>query len=188
VKRRGLSIYARTLLNISAAIFAVFLILALVYGTVYNVSTSNQRQEELRRYAQELAILTERRMDVAHITFVTGDITGYISFATRSTGAYVWVVNSENEIIYNTGIPSDTIGKLERSGDGVRADFILPEVARNTGHVAYCHRGSQTGFYHLLPNPTIWLVASAPIGTRGDLYTGANRLLCRHCFHKPDTS
>jgi len=83
VKRRGLSIYARTLLNISAAIFAVFLILALVYGTVYNVSTSNQRQEELRRYAQELAILTERRMDVAHTTFVTGDITGYISFATR---------------------------------------------------------------------------------------------------------
>ncbi|HPY64369.1 MAG TPA: HAMP domain-containing sensor histidine kinase [Bacillota bacterium] len=184
MKRRGLSIYARTLLNISAAIFAVFLILALVYGTVYNVSTSNQRQEELRRYAQELAILTERRMDVAHTTFVTGDITGYISFATRSTGAYVWVVNSENEIIYNTGIPSDTIGKLERSGDGVRADFILPEVARNTGHVAYCHRGSQTGFYHLLPNPTIWLVASAPIGTRGDLYTGEVILLRRH---SPDT-
>ena len=184
VKRRGLSIYARTLLTISAAIFAVFLILALVYGTVYNVSTSNQRQEELRRYAQELAILTERRMDVAHTTFVAADITGYISFATRSTGAYIWVVNSENEIIYNTGIPADTIGKLERSGDGVQADFILPEVARNTGHVAYCHRGSQTGFYHLLPNPTIWLVASAPIGTRGDLYTGEVILLRRH---SPDT-
>ncbi len=180
MKRHGLSIYARTLLNISAAILAVFLILAVVYGTVYNVSSSSQRQEELRRYAQELAILTERYMDVSHTTFIVSDITGYIAFATRATGAFVWVVNSDHEIIYNTGMPADTIGKLERSEDGIRADFILPEVARNTGHVAYCHRGSRTGFYHLLPQPTSWLVASAPVGTRGDLYTGEIILLRRH--------
>ncbi len=184
MKPRGLSIYARTLLTISAAIFAVFLILAFVYGTVYNVSTLNQRKEELQRYAQELALLTERRMDVSHTTFTVSDITGYLSFATRSTGAYIWVVNSENEIIYNTGIPADTIGKLERSEDGVRADFVLPEMARNTGHVVYCQRGSQTGFSDLLSDPNSWLVASAPIGTRGDLYTG-EILLIRH--HASDT-
>jgi len=61
--KRGISIYTRTLLTISAAILAVFLVLAIVYGTVYNISTSRQRQEELKRYAQELAYLTERRMD-----------------------------------------------------------------------------------------------------------------------------
>jgi signal transduction histidine kinase len=180
VKPHGLSIYARTLLTISAAILAVFLILAFVYGTVYNVSTLNQRKEELQRYAQELALLTERRMDVSHTTFTVSDITGYLSFATRSTSAYIWVVNSENEIIYNTGIPADTIGKLERSEDGLRADYLLPEEARNTGHVVYCQSGNQTGFYDLLPNPTTWLVASAPIGTRGDLYTGEVLLLRRH--------
>jgi len=180
VKRRGISIYARTLLTTSAAILAVFLVLAIVYGTVYKVSTSKQRQEELTRYAQELALLTERRMDVSLTTFTGSDITGYISFATRSTGAYIWVVNSEKEIIYNTGIPSDTIVKLERGEDDAGGDFILPEVARNEGHVAYCERGSQTGFYDLLSDPASWFVASAPIGTRGDLYTGEVLLFRRH--------
>ncbi len=178
--KRGISIYTRTLLTISAAILAVFLVLAIVYGTVYNISTSRQRQEELKRYAQELAYLTERRMDVSYTTFISSDITGYISFATRSTGAYIWVVNSGREIIYNTGIPVDTIGELEKNEEGVHADYNLPETACNDGRSVYCRRGSQTSFSSLLPSSSTWLVASAPIGSIGDLYTGEVLLLKRH--------
>lgn len=177
---RRLSLYTRTLLTISAAILVIFVALALIYGTIYSYSSWQQRQEELKRNAAELATLTENRMDAAHITFTSADITGHISFAARSTTAFVWVVNVNGEIIYHTGIPADTIVLLERTGDDGRGDPILPAEARNSIQAVYCEVGDRTGFSSLLPEASEWLVASAPIGRHGDLYTGEIVLLKRH--------
>ncbi len=177
---RRLSIYTRTLLNISASILLIFLALALIYGTIYSFSAWQQQQEELKRNASELAVLTENRMDAAHITFTSSDITGHISFAARSTTAFVWVVNAEGEILYHTGIPAQTIALLERSDRTGTGDPILPQEARNATHAIYCEAGHRTGFAALLPEASNWLVASAPIGRHGDLYTGEIVLLKRH--------
>jgi signal transduction histidine kinase len=178
VKR--LSIYTRTLLTISAAILVIFLALALIYGTIYSYSSWQQRQEELKRNAIELADLTESRMDAAHTTFTSPDIKGHISFAARSTGSFVWIVNARGEIIHHTGIPLETMLLLERSGSEGRGDPILPQEARNEGHAVFCQAGDKTGFASLLEESAAWLVASAPIGVHGDLYTGEVILLKRH--------
>ena len=82
------SIYARTILTISIAILAIFVVLALIYGSVYSISSNEQRREELRRNAVALSELSARRMDDQRLTFTSSDITGYLSFATRSTGAF----------------------------------------------------------------------------------------------------
>lgn len=174
------SLYTRTLLTISAAILIIFLALALIYGTIYSFSSWQQRQEELKRNASELASLTENRMDAAHTTFTSTDITGHIAFAARSTTAFVWIVNANGEIIYHTGIPSETMLLLERSGTNGTGDPLLPLEARNADLAVYCLAGDQTGFLSLLPEAAEWLVASAPIGRHGDLYTGEVVLLKRH--------
>lgn len=177
--RSRFSIYTRTLLKISAAILIVFLVLAFIYGTIYSLSSASQRKEELRRNAFELSVLTEDRMDAAHLTFTSADITGHIAFAARSTTAFVWIINANAEIIYHTGIPSDTLSKLERSPEGSR-DILLPVEARNQSYAVYCEQGDETGFGPLLTDASSWLVASAPIGKHGDLYTGEVVLLKRH--------
>ena len=177
---RRLSLYTRTLLTISAAILVIFLALALIYGTIYSFSSWQQRQEELKRNASELASLTENRMDAAHTTFTSTDITGHIAFAARSTTAFVWIVNANGEIIYHTGIPSDTMALLERTSSEGTGDPLLPLEARNREQAVFCLAGDQTGYAELLPEAAEWLVASAPIGRHGDLYTGEVVLLKRH--------
>ena len=176
--RHRLSIYARTLLKISLAILVIFIVLALVYGTVYSVSSGLQRKEELKRNAVELSILTENRMDAAHTTFTSSDITGHIAFAARSTTAFVWIVNARGEIIYHTGIPVETMVQLERS-DGTSGDPLLPQEARNNSFSVYCEASDKTGFSSLLPDSSSWLIASSPLGSHGDLYTGEVVLLKR---------
>lgn len=175
--RRRLSIYTRTLLKISAAILIIFIVLAAVYGAVYSISSDFQRKEELRRNAIELSKLTEDRMDAGHTTFTSTDITGHIAFAARSTAAFVWIVNANGAIIYHTGIPADTISQLERSGDLPGGDPLLPAEAQNRSRAVYCEAGAQTGFSSLLPDSAGWLVASSPLGSHGDLYTGEVILL-----------
>ncbi|MDD3418514.1 MAG: HAMP domain-containing sensor histidine kinase [Eubacteriales bacterium] len=174
-----ISIYTRTLLKISAAILVVFLVLAFIYGAIYTLSSASQRKEELRRNAFELSVLTEDRMDATHTTFTSADITGHIAFASRSTTAFVWIINANGEIIYHTGIPADTMAKLDESREGSR-DIVLPLQARNQSHAVYCESGDKTGFETLLTDASSWLVASSPIGKHGDLYTGEVVLLKRH--------
>ncbi len=175
--RRRLSIYARTLLKISAAILVIFIVLATVYGAVYSISSDYQRKEELRRNAVELSNLTEDRMDAGHTTFTSTDITGHIAFAARSTGAFVWIVNAHGAIIYHTGIPADTIAQMERSGELPGGDPLLPTEARNSIRAVYCEAGNKTGFSSLLTDSAGWLIASSPLGVHGDLYTGEVILL-----------
>ena len=129
--KSSLSIYARTLLTISIAILTIFIVLALIYGTVYRISSNEQFREELRRNAIALSELSARRMDDQRLTFTSSDITGYLSFATRSTGAFVWVVNSNGAIIYHTGMPSETMALLPRE-EGGAGDYQLPKETRNT--------------------------------------------------------
>lgn len=179
--RKRLSIYTRTLLIISLSILVIFFVLGFTYGTVYSLSADLQRKEELKRNAVELAWLTENRMDASHLTFTSTDITGHISFAARSTAAFVWVVNANGEIIYHTGIPTETISLLERSPDSdYGGDPLLPAHAQNALHTVYCESADKTGFAELLPDASRWLVASAPIGSHGDLYTGEIILVKRH--------
>ncbi|MGI6157146.1 MAG: ATP-binding protein [Saccharofermentanales bacterium] len=182
--RRRLSIYARTLLTISAAILAIFLVLGFTYGAVYLWASNQQHEEELTRNAVELSYLTENRMDGNYETFTSADVTGYLAFATRSTGAYVWVVNAHGDIIYHTGMPRETMERLERRTASAYSDFILPVDARNGGGATYCDRGEKTGFVDVLPEAKKWLIASAPMGKMGDIYTGEVILLKRH---QPDT-
>ena len=177
---KRLSIYTRTLLTISVSILAIYHVLAITYGTIYSVSANKQRKEELRRNVVELSYLTESRMDAAHTTFSSTDITGHISFAARSTGAFVWVVNANSEIIYHTGIPIETMAQLKRSGTIGGNDPLLPDEARNSSNAVYCDTGDKTGLGYLLPKSSVWLVASSPIGSLGDLYTGEVILLKRH--------
>ncbi|NMA18130.1 MAG: HAMP domain-containing histidine kinase [Clostridiaceae bacterium] len=166
-----LSIYARTILTISIAILAIFVVLALVYGSVYSISSNEQRREELRRNAVALSELSARRMDDQRLTFTSSDITGYLSFATRSTGAFVWVVNANGCIIYHTGMPSETMALLSRE-DGGTGDYQLPEETRNTVRAIYCQTADKTVFNPYLPNASSWLISSAPIDTYGDSYSG----------------
>ncbi|NLZ66903.1 MAG: HAMP domain-containing histidine kinase [Clostridiaceae bacterium] len=177
--KSSLSIYARTLLTISIAILTIFIVLALIYGTVYRISSNEQFREELRRNAIALSELSARRMDDQRLTFTSSDITGYLSFATRSTGAFVWVVNSNGAIIYHTGMPSETMALLPRE-EGGAGDYQLPKETRNTVRALYCQPANKTVFEPYLPNASSWYVSSAPIDTYGDSYSGEVLLMKSH--------
>ncbi len=134
MKNWRLSLYGRALLKLTLGILVIFIVLALVYTSIFTVATRRQRAEDLARNSTEIANLTSRYLSFGEVISVSREATNYWSFAARSTGALVWIVNSAGEIIYTTGVPEYALTKLERSSDNY---LLLPEELLNYDKIAH---------------------------------------------------
>lgn len=170
-----LSIYTRTIIRISLAILAVFVVLGIVYAAIFTYSSHRVRAEDLKRNATEMASLTERFVAVLDIDSIPRELTGYWSFGARSTGALLWVVGSDGELIYSTGIPERTLEQLDRNE--TNGLLVLDPQLMNPEEQAYSKSAYNTGFRSYLNQPKNWLVASCPLSPHRSRYMGEIILL-----------
>lgn len=175
--KHRLSIYGRTFVSISLAILIIFAFLAVAYTSIYTASSKRLRLDELERNSNEIADLTARHMPESGRIFVTAEVTGYWAFAARSTGAIVCIIDGNNRIVYDTGLPANLVEQLEY--DSTDRYYILPDELANRGRSSYSRTAEETGLNAYLPDPDSWLVASSPLPSYTRVYAG-EVLLLRH--------
>ncbi len=163
------SVYARTVILLTLAILLVFSILGITYYGIVSMETTNQQRTRLLDSAEAIADLVSDNLDdLGNIT--DPNIASYVSFAARSTGALVWVVNDRGEIVLHTGIPSHVASDLESSGDGY---YILPrtyQVTRGIGTSGISIGGTFRGLFE--SSSFNWLSAAWPIPSVTGIYRG----------------
>ncbi|MDD2426488.1 MAG: HAMP domain-containing sensor histidine kinase [Eubacteriales bacterium] len=177
-----LSIYGRTLVSISLAILIIFSVLAVVYTSISSATSKQLRLDDLERNANELADLTARHMQEGGRIFITAEVSGYWTYAARSTGAIVCIIDGNNHIVYDTGLPAYLVEQLEY--DVAERYFVLPNELTNRGRSNYSSAAEQTGLNEYLDDSSSWLVASSPLPSYTRVYTG-EVLLLRHL--RPDS-
>ncbi|NLV99098.1 MAG: HAMP domain-containing histidine kinase [Clostridiaceae bacterium] len=180
--KHRLSIYGRTFVSISLAILIIFAFLAVAYTSISSASSKQLRLDELERNSNEIADLTARHMSAGGRVFVTSEVTGYWTFAARSTGAIVCIIDGDNRIVYDTGLPANLLEQLEY--DSAERYYILPDELTNRGGRSYSCTASDTGLKDYLPDSASWLAASSPLPGYTRVYTG-EVLLLRHT--RPDS-
>lgn len=179
---RRMSIYGRTFIRISLAILIIFSVLAVVYTSISSATSKQLRLDDLERNANEIADLTARHMPESGRIFVTAEVTGYWAFAARSTGAIVCIVDGNNRIVYDTGMPSYLVDQLEY--DTVERYFILPNEVTNRERSSYSSVAEETSLTEYLHDSDSWLVASSPLSSYTRVYAG-EVLLLKHL--RPDS-
>jgi signal transduction histidine kinase len=165
------SIYARTVVQLTMAILVVFLVLGLVYYTIVSQTNVRQQADKLLNAARAIATTIAVNLDSSgEISNV--QVSSYVNFTARSSGAIVWIVNHNGEIILQTGIPASVLSELDRSARGY---YVLPEerlVAKYAGTSGISLTGDfdglfrDTGGYWL---STAYLIPSGNIGYRGEI-------------------
>src|SRR5690554_6329120 len=110
---KRLSIYGRTFVSISLAILIIFSVLAVVYTSISSATSKQLRLDDMERNAKEIADLTARYIPESGRIFITGEVTGYWTFAARSTGTIVCIIDEDNRIVYDTGLPAYFVEQLE---------------------------------------------------------------------------
>ena len=126
------SIFARTIIQLTLAILIVFFVLGAVYYSIVSRTNVRQQAENLlnaaRAIANTIAINLDSSGEINNV-----QVSSYVNFTARSSGAIVWIVNYKGEIILQTGIPFSVLSRLEQSDRGY---YLLPEshlIARNAG-------------------------------------------------------
>lgn len=165
------SIYARTVVQLTMAILVVFLVLGLVYYTIVSQTNVRQQTDKLlnaaRAIATTIAINLDSSGEISNI-----QVSSFVNFTARSSGAIVWIVNQNGEIILQTGIPASILSQLERS---TRGYYVLPEerlVAKGAGTSGISLTGDfeglfkNTGGYWL---SAAYRIPSGNIGYRGEI-------------------
>lgn len=179
---KRLSIYGRTFVSISLAILIIFSVLAVVYTSISSATSKQLRLDDMERNAKEIADLTARYIPESGRIFITGEVTGYWTFAARSTGTIVCIIDEDNRIVYDTGLPAYFIEQLEY--DSAEHYFILPLEATNRGRSSYSSAAAETSLSEYLDDVDSWLVASSPLPAYTRVYSG-EVLLLRHL--RPDS-
>lgn len=180
--KHRLSIYGRTFVSLSLAILIIFAVLAVAYTSISSATSKQLRLDELERNSDEIADLTSRHMTGGGRIFVTAEVSGYWTFAARSTGAIVCIIDGNNRIVYDTGLPAYLVEQLEY--DTSDRYYVLTDELTNRGRSSYSSTAEDTGLSEYLTDPASWLVASSPLPSYTRVYTG-EVLLLRHT--RPDS-
>lgn len=165
------SLYIRTVLQLTMVILAVFLVLGLVNYSIVSKLTLRQQADKLLNAAQAISSTVAINLD-DYGDIDNRQVSSYVNFSARSTGALVWIINYQGEIIMQTGIPASVINQLELSERG----FYQLDDDHRIGRRAGTSGISQTGDFDGLFEKTneYWLSASYPIpsgnlGYRGEI-------------------
>jgi len=170
------SIYARTLFRVALAILIIFIILGTIYFALFLAAARSQETNYLRRNAEEISDIVSQGMNASRTAIERSEIPAYINLTASSTDALVWLVNTDGEIIYNTGIPVDSFVKLDEPKEN-RHYYCLPREAQNHSQTVYSQIARQSEIGQLLPQSHSWMVASAPLGSFTGAYAGEILLL-----------
>jgi len=167
------SVYARTILQLTVVILLVFTTLGLVYYGITSMNNTSQRTAQLLNSAEVIADLVAGNLDRAG-ELSDPEVESYVSFAARSTGAVVWVVNYNGELIDFTGLPGKTAGTLTKTSRGYYQLPIRYQATLGGGTSGISVGGS---FQSLFSTTGIdWLSAAWPIPSSTGGYKGEVQL------------
>ncbi|NLM76492.1 MAG: HAMP domain-containing protein [Ruminococcaceae bacterium] len=160
------SVFARTITQLTLVILLVFFVLGFAYYIIVSQTTVQQQASKLLQAAQAISGTIALNMDE------TGEIndrqvSSYVNFTARSSGAIVWIVNQEGELVLHTGIPAEILKTLERSGRGY---YLLPEQhlrARTAGTSGMTLTGDFSGLFREMGGYWLSAVYPVPSGTLG---------------------
>jgi signal transduction histidine kinase len=163
------SLYARTILQLSLSILVVFLILGFVYYGIISVTTQRQQANQLLGSAQAISDVVSSSISVS-----TGDITdasvrSYVNFATRSTGAIVWVIDSDGEIVMQTGIPAEAQSRMIATDSGALKLPVKYLGTYESGLSGVTDIGDYNG---LLRGSSKWISAAWPLPSPTGAFAG----------------
>lgn len=168
------SLYARTILMLTVAILIIFSTLGLVYYGIVTITTQRQQAGLLLDSASAISAVVNNAMNTTHTEITDETVRSYITFTARSTGAVVWVINADGELIVNTGIPVEAANRLEKSASS--GYYVLPERylgAYDSGMSGITDVGSFNG---LLQGSSRWLSAAFPLQAATGAYAGEIQL------------
>ncbi len=165
------SLYLKTVFQLTGAILAVFLVLLLVNYSFVSSKTLRQQADKLLNAAQAvsgtIAIHLNEEGDIDN-----RQVSSYVNFSARSTGALVWVVNHQGDIIMHTGIPATVIQRLERSDRGYYRLDAQHRYGQRAGTSGMSMTGDFDGLFEA--SKDFWLSVAYPIpagnlGYRGEI-------------------
>ncbi len=120
------SLYGQTILQLAMAILIVFTLMGVVYYGIVTTASARQQSSQLLSSAKAIAEVVGPSFNAARGEITSSNVTSYLNFTARSTGALVWVVDRRGLFAYQTSIPN-TITSLLESTDG---NYTLPAVYR----------------------------------------------------------
>jgi signal transduction histidine kinase len=167
------SIYTRTVLQLTVTILIVFLVLGLVYYSIVSRTALREQGDKLLNAAQAISSTIAVNLDASG-EVANRQITSYVNFTARSSGAVVWIINHRGEVIIQTGIPTEVIKQLDQSDRGY---YLLPETYQ-VGLDAGTSGTTITGDFNGLFKETggYWLSAIYPIPSGHFGYSGEIQL------------
>lgn len=167
------SVYARAILQLTLAILIAFIVLGLVYYRMVTANNISQQANQLISSARAISDV------VASGIGQSGEISDprlihYVSFSARSTGAIVWIINQNGELVVNTGMPENSTRELQLSDSGY---YLLPPrylAAMGSGTSGTSQIGDFDG---LFKNSGLrWMSAAYPLSASAGGYRGEIQL------------
>lgn len=99
------SLYGRTILQLALAILVVFSIMGVFYYGIVTTASARQQSSQLLSSAQAIAEVAGPSFNIARGEITSNQVTSYLNFSARSTGAIVWVVGRNGKIAFQTNTP-----------------------------------------------------------------------------------
>ncbi len=163
------SVYAKTIILLTLAILVVFSTLSVVYYFIVSQETLRSQRDQLLNSAEAIA---DEAVNVLNDNgeFSNNGIKSFIRFTARSTGAVIWVVNINGEIVYSTAEYSTAVSKLDRSSNGyyLLTNEYLP--GKSAGTSGLTRSGDFMGLFS--PSEHNWISAIWPMRSANGTYKG----------------
>jgi len=120
------SLYGRTILQLATAILIVFSLMGVVYYGIVTTASARQQSSQLLASARAIAEIAGPAFNSNQGQITNSTVISYLNFTARSTGALVWVIDSNGTLAYTTSVPASISAQFE-SSDGA---WIVPESYR----------------------------------------------------------
>ena len=120
------SLYGRTILQLAMAILIVFSLMGVVYYGIVTTASARQQSSQLLASARAIAEMAGPTFHSSQGKINSSTVISYLNFTARSTGALVWVIDSNGTLAYTTSVPASISSQFE-SADG---DWIIPLAYR----------------------------------------------------------
>ena len=167
------SLYGQTILQLAMAILIVFTLMGVFYYGIVTSASARQQSSQLLASAKAIAEVVGPSFNAARGEITSSNVTNYLNFTARSTGALVWVVDRRGLFAYQTSIPGSITSLLE-STDG---NYTLP-VAYRGGDVLGTSGLSSIGDFRGLFRSTgqRWISTVVPLPSPTGAYAGEIQL------------
>jgi signal transduction histidine kinase len=100
------SLYGRTILQLALAILIVFTLMGVVYYGIVTTASARQQSSQLLASARAIAEVAAPSFTAGQGRITQASTISYLNFTARSTGALVWVVDRNGNLVYQTSVPA----------------------------------------------------------------------------------